>query len=121
MLIHAGYHVTTAEDGMQGWELFCRCNFDLLITDHDMPRLTGLDLTRRVRTDQRDLPVIMISGRMPWEELDLLSLLQPGIALEKPFAFAELNAHVRSLLASSMNNGPLQAKERQPYTANNAA
>jgi DNA-binding response OmpR family regulator len=93
-----GYRVSTAENGEAAWEILCADRIDVLITDHDMPRLTGLDLLRRVRSGPLNLPVILISGDMPWNQPDLLSLLPPGIALEKPFTLAELHAQLRSLL-----------------------
>lgn len=97
----AGCSVSCAEDGERGWEALCGGNFDLLITDHDMPRLTGLDLLRRLRAAQSSLPVILISGKMPWDAIDLLDLLRPGMAMEKPFSFTELLAFVRNLVSQT--------------------
>jgi DNA-binding response OmpR family regulator len=94
----SGYRVSDAEDGEAAWGVLCSDSVDVLITDHDIPRLTGLDLLRRVRAGPLQLPVILISGEMPWNERDLLSLLPPGVALEKPFSLADLQAHVASLL-----------------------
>jgi DNA-binding response OmpR family regulator len=100
-LSRAAYQVDCAEDGEGGWEALCANRFDLLITDHSMPRLTGLNLVRRIRNGPVKVPVIMVSGTMPWEEHDLLELLSPGVALAKPVSIAELLAHVRRLLAPS--------------------
>jgi len=96
-----GYNTTTANDGEEGWSALCSKSFDLVITDHDMPRLTGVDLIRRLRSASNSLPVILISGQMPWEETDLLTLLQPGVAIEKPFSGAEILDHVRNLLTQA--------------------
>jgi DNA-binding response OmpR family regulator len=64
-----------------------------------MPRLTGLGLLRRVRAGTLNaLPVILISGEMPWEDADLLDLVWPGMAMEKPFSFIELLTSVRTVL-----------------------
>ncbi len=99
VLGRAAYHVSCADDGEAGWEALCADSFDLLITDYDMPRLTGLDLLRRIRVGPSRVPVILMSGTMPWDEPDLLRLLPPGTALEKPFTPADLLANVRGLLA----------------------
>lgn len=95
-LRNEGYRVGCAEDGEAGWEALCAHTCILLITDHDMPKLTGLELLRKVRASQLALPAIMISGKMPWDESDFLKLLEPGAAIEKPFTLAELVAKVRT-------------------------
>jgi CheY-like chemotaxis protein len=99
LLRRSGYRVSCANNGEAGWEALCAESYDALITDHAMPRLTGLDLLRRVRAGTLSaLPVILISGKMPWEEADLLDLVWPGMAMEKPFSFFELLTSVRSVL-----------------------
>jgi DNA-binding response OmpR family regulator len=100
LLRGAGYRVSCAADGEAGWEALCSGGVDALITDHDMPRLSGLGLLRRVRAARRQVPVILISGRMPEGEVDLPQLLSPGFALQKPFSMAEFLAKVRSLLTT---------------------
>ncbi len=98
-LSDAGYHVDCAEDGEAGWQALCTDSFELLITDHLMPGLSGLDLLRRVRAGPLQLPVLFISGQMPADEPDLFRWLPPGVALEKPFSLAALLIAVRDLLA----------------------
>jgi DNA-binding response OmpR family regulator len=95
----AGYRVSGVADGEAAWDALCADTVDVLITDHDMPGLTGLELLRRVRAGPLRLPVILISGRMPWSAIDLHALLPPGLALEKPFTLPDLRAHVDALLA----------------------
>ena len=97
----AGYRVSAVDDGEAGWSAMCADSFDLIITDHDMPRLLGLDLVRRLRAVGFDLPVILISGRMPCDETDLLDVLKPGMAVEKPFSFNALLADVHGLLSGA--------------------
>jgi DNA-binding response OmpR family regulator len=94
----AGYSAHCAEDGEAAWAVFCANHFDALITDHEMPRLTGLDLIRRVRAVPIKVPVILMSGRMPCDDENLSRLLPPGIALKKPFSIAELLIHLRGML-----------------------
>ena len=98
MLKHEGYHVDCAPDGEAGWAALCAKPFDLLITDEDMPKLTGMDLLRKARGALFNLPAIMISGDVPWNEPDLMELLTPGVAMTKPFSFPELLTNVRDLL-----------------------
>jgi DNA-binding response OmpR family regulator len=99
-----GYAAQCAEDGEAGWAALEAQSFDLVITDHEMPRLTGADLLRRMRANHlhRHLPVILISGRLVWPDPELLPLLPPGVAMEKPFVWAELMTNARRLLSASV-------------------
>jgi DNA-binding response OmpR family regulator len=97
----AGYCVMTAEDGEMAWDTLRACSFDLLLTDHEMPRLTGTELLRRVRASSMSLPVILMSGRIPYEEGDLDELTRNGLIMAKPLSFSELLKNVRNLLAQN--------------------
>ncbi|QYM80443.1 hybrid sensor histidine kinase/response regulator [Horticoccus luteus] len=63
LLDSRGYAVEIAVDGMDGWNAVRTGNFDLVITDVDMPRLDGVELTRLIKQDQRlrALPVMIVS------------------------------------------------------------
>jgi DNA-binding response OmpR family regulator len=104
MLRNTGLQVHCATDGEAGWEALCAERFDLVITDHAMPRLKGLDLLRRMRTSSHDAPAIMISGEMPWQDSDFVQLLPPGMALEKPFSMIDLLAKVRIALTPATHD-----------------
>jgi two-component system chemotaxis sensor kinase CheA len=60
----AGYRVQTAVDGLEAWALLKTEAFDLVITDVEMPRLNGFELTVRIRADEqlRDLPVVLVTA-----------------------------------------------------------
>ncbi|WP_406821093.1 hybrid sensor histidine kinase/response regulator [Pseudomonas sp. KnCO4] len=63
LLGNRGYDVAVAVDGMDGWNALRAEDFDLLITDIDMPRMDGIELVTLVRRDQRlqSLPVMVVS------------------------------------------------------------
>ncbi len=63
LLLHKGYDVEVAVDGVDGWNKVRAEQFDLVVSDIDMPRMTGLQLVAAVRADAklRDLPVIIVS------------------------------------------------------------
>lgn len=94
----AGYIPHCAEDGELGWDAFRTGRFDALITDHDMPRLTGLELIRRVRAIPHTVPVIFMSGKMPYEETVLAPLIHPGATLKKPFSIGDLLSKLSRIL-----------------------
>ncbi|AHG42218.1 chemotaxis protein CheA [Pseudomonas syringae CC1557] len=63
LLVGRGYEVTVAVDGMDGWNALRAEDFDLLITDIDMPRMDGIELVTLLRRDTRlqSLPVMVVS------------------------------------------------------------
>ncbi|MDZ5603519.1 hybrid sensor histidine kinase/response regulator [Pseudomonas sp. RP23018S] len=63
LLGNRGYEVAVAVDGMDGWNALRSEDFDLLITDIDMPRMDGIELVTLVRRDNRlqSLPVMVVS------------------------------------------------------------
>jgi two-component system sensor histidine kinase and response regulator WspE len=63
LLSHRGYDVAVAVDGMDGWNALRSEDFDLLITDIDMPRMDGIELVTLLRRDSRlqSLPVMVVS------------------------------------------------------------
>jgi two-component system response regulator MprA len=95
-----GYDVELAADGEEA--LFkLRTNphaTDLLVVDVLMPRVDGLELTRRLRSDGSELPILMLTARD--QVADRVEGLEAGADdyLVKPFALAELVARVRALL-----------------------
>jgi len=109
-LRRAAYRVGCAHDGEAAWEALSANGYDLLITDHEMPRLTGLELLRRVRDRKPGVPVILISGTLPLDEPELLRLIEPGLALEKPFSLKDLLGAVRRVIVPSPSPaGPIRA------------
>jgi DNA-binding response OmpR family regulator len=90
VLTQAGFHVKTAVDGEAGWTALCAGDYDLLITDNDMPRLTGVELVMRARKARMTLPVVMASGSSVLEAIHGSGCLDLAAFLHKPFAIHEL-------------------------------
>ena len=86
----AGFRADTASDGEHGWDALLKAAYDLVITDHEMPRLTGLELVERIRSFSKEPPCIVISGDLSGIESILRQLVGPGSILAKPFSQAEL-------------------------------
>ena len=61
----AGYEIILAVDGEQAWQQLVAQPVDLVITDVDMPRLDGFDLTTAIRGSQQmaELPVVLVTSR----------------------------------------------------------
>jgi len=102
-LARPGYHVDAAEDGAVGWEALQVNNYNLLITENDMPRLTGVDLVRKLHSARMGLPVIMAAERLPTDELARNPLLQLAATLPKPFYISQLLETVKVVLNAAVN------------------
>lgn len=61
----AGYEVISAVDGAQAWELLAQTDVDLVVSDVDMPRMDGFELTDKIRKSKklREIPVILVTAR----------------------------------------------------------
>ena len=95
-----GFRVTEAADGEAGLAALQDDPPDLLVLDWMLPRLSGIELCRRLksRPETRAIPVIMLSARS--EEVDRVRGLETGADdyVVKPYAVAELMARVRAQL-----------------------
>ena len=99
MVLHrAGYHVDTAEDGASGWRALKASRYDVLITDNNMPRVTGMELIKKVRSEEMPLSVILASGTAPTEELDRDPWLQLDAVLMKPYTAEAILDSVKKVL-----------------------
>ena len=105
VLARPGYHVDAAEDGAAGWEALQANNYNLLITEHSLPRLTGVELVRKLRAARMAVPVVMAAVRLPTQELAQNPPLQLAALLSKPFYISELLQTVRAVLRATDSSG----------------
>lgn len=70
LLEHAGFSVETAVDGMDAWNCFRLGQFDLVVTDIDMPRMTGIEFTQRIRKSGSKIPVAVVSYKNRESDID---------------------------------------------------
>ncbi|HWB22714.1 MAG TPA: response regulator transcription factor [Gaiellaceae bacterium] len=95
-----GYSVEAAADGEEALEMLAKTGaaVDLLVVDILMPGLDGLEVTRRLRADGNQIPILMLTARD--QVSDRVAGLEAGADdyLVKPFALEELVARVRALL-----------------------
>jgi DNA-binding response OmpR family regulator len=105
LLVGSGYQVDAAEDGASGWKAIQAKKYDLLITDNSMPKLSGVELVKKVRSAHMTLPVILASGALPTEELDRNPWLQLAATLVKPFSSDALLEKVTAVLGAADSSG----------------
>jgi two-component system alkaline phosphatase synthesis response regulator PhoP len=104
-----GWEVLTASDGEEAWETIQARRPDLMVTDYQMPRLSGLELIARLRATEEyaDLPVILLTAR-GYERpvLDIANGLRVLEVLAKPFSPRELFKRVESALLATAHRAP---------------
>ncbi|SPE61551.1 hypothetical protein SBV1_730023 [Verrucomicrobia bacterium] len=122
VLLNSGYQVDTAADTGNGWKVLHAVRhdpdgYDLLITDNNLPQVSGLELVRKVRAERMGLPVILASGQLPAailssaasttpiKQLEWNRALQIDAILLKPFTIEELLGTVKAVLSAADSSG----------------
>ena len=106
-LTYEGYGVEKAPDGRAGLELALSGQFDLVLLDIMLPRMSGMEVLRRLRKESQ-VPVIMLTARD--SVVDKVSGLDSGADdyVTKPFAIEELLARIRAALRKKGGAQPPQ-------------
>ena len=103
-LERAGFSVSVARNGLAAWQILQNEHFDLVVTDYQMPEMTGEMLCQRMRETDRlkSVPVILLSGK--GLELDLARLqeeLGVSAVIFKPMSTKSLVAAAKASLMES--------------------
>lgn len=95
---YEGYEVISAGDGVEGLERALADNPDLVVLDVMMPRMSGLDVCKQLKTKRPGLPIIMLTAR--GQEIDKVVGLELGADdyVTKPFSIRELMARVKAVM-----------------------
>ena len=100
-LKRAGFDVRVASDGQEAWELIEAQPPDILVTDYQMPRMDGFQLTQRVREnpDLEDLPILMLTAKgFEISHEELAQKWNVRGVITKPFSPRELLQTVQKIL-----------------------
>ena len=86
LLAEAGYAIETAEDAIEGGKALLTRNFDLVISDINMPYMNGLELASLLSSDEKtaSVPLILASSRMDVETISKAVALRAADYLIKP-------------------------------------
>jgi DNA-binding NtrC family response regulator len=93
-----GYHVDGAEDGAVAWDILQLKRYHLLITDNEMPKVTGVELLKKIHAARMGVLVIMATGTLPQEQFARYPWIRPVAVLLKPYSLVELLGTVRKVL-----------------------
>ena len=95
-----GFEVITADNGADAYDLACEHKPDVIITDYQMPRLTGLELIEKLRANPQTvaIPVIMLTARGFAIEDQQKEKLGISACLSKPFSPREVFQTVEDVI-----------------------
>lgn len=93
-LTTAGYEVATADNGEKAIGLLADPTFDAIVSDIDMPRMSGIQLLQAVRHRHLDVPVILITGAPAMETAVQAISLGALLYLTKPVELVDLERAV---------------------------
>ena len=118
MLRYLGYpNVTEAEDGVAGWNRLISQKIDVAIVDWNMPRMNGIDLLRKARSQSElaDIPFIIISGEVGDETIAEAAETEVDAYIIKPFVAATLDEKIIAVLNRVRNPQPIDTQLKQIY------
>ncbi len=100
LLSKEGYNVIPASNGKEALRLLEQFTFDLMVTDLEMPFVTGFDLIRHVKATQSEMPVIVVSSRS--DERSKMECYKLGVEtyLDKPVTPFELVMKIKRLVGA---------------------
>jgi CheY-like chemotaxis protein len=106
LLSQVGYHIVEANNGAEALGLFARGNFDLVVTDFEMPFIKGNELAAKIKQLSPHQPILMMTGYRhepsPTNPVDAV--------LDKPFSFGSLRKMVDEVLANAVKNPVVAAQ-----------
>lgn len=99
----AGYEVDTASNGAECLTQLCEGHPDFLVTDIDMPRMTGKELCLSIvkQFPERTFPIVVLTSRTEMEHRDWTREIDNLTFMEKPVSVRRLLSHIGSCLSDS--------------------
>ena len=95
-----GYEVISADNGAEAFELACKEKPDIIVTDYQMPIMSGLELVEKLRqcAETEDIPIIMLTARSFAISKEQQEDFRISSCLSKPFSPKELLGNIEDVL-----------------------
>ncbi len=114
-LLHRGFEVSLARDGRESLEKMEKNNFDLVVTDINMPRLDGVKMLKSMRETGREEKIIIMTGN-PSDQRLMDEGMPPVVTrLSKPFGIAKFLDVVVAATTSTKDAAPKNQAHADPY------
>jgi two-component system response regulator RegX3 len=109
-LSREGFDVAIARDGQSALSTFAEGRFDVVLLDLMLPKMSGLDVCRTIRTES-SVPIIVVSAK--GEEVDMVLMLEIGADdyVTKPYRLRELVARIRAVLRRRQDRDEFATEE----------
>lgn len=94
-LMEENYQITTANNGLDGYNIFQKEKFDLILLDWMLPKMTGMELCKKIRETNTKTPIIFLTAKDTVQET--VEGLKTGANdyIKKPFSFDELVERIK--------------------------
>jgi two-component system response regulator RegX3 len=112
VLVYHGYEVAFAADGISGLDKALSGRFDLILLDVMLPGMDGFEICNRIRAQDRDQPVIMLTAKSTDEDIIQGLSLGADDYVAKPFSVAQLVLRIQAVLRRSRIGVELDATLR---------
>jgi CheY-like chemotaxis protein len=95
-----GYDVVSANNGAEAYQLACTEKPDIVVTDYQMPLMTGIELIEQLRANEetKDVPVVLLTARSFAVSEQQQETLDVAACLSKPFSPKELLKTIQDIL-----------------------
>ncbi|WP_018659337.1 response regulator transcription factor [Allofustis seminis] len=105
-----GYDVSVSYDGEDGYDMASSNQFDLILLDWMLPKMDGIEVTKRLKQAKVDTPIIMLTAKDG--EIDKILGLEMGADdyMTKPFSLRELIARIRSVMRRYQHSQEMSSK-----------
>lgn len=112
VLIRQGYVVNAVENGALGWQELQANHYHLLITENELPQLTGVQLIQKLRSARMALPVIIATDKSPKLAVARRLRVNPVFTLLKPYTLPDFIETVKVVLLQQTD--PLPEPRHRP-------
>ncbi len=115
----AGYHVSTAADGVAGVEAVAKARPDVVVLDLMLPKMDGLAVCKELRSKSPQMPILMLTAKD--DIVDKVLGLEMGADdyITKPFSLRELEARIKSVLRRSRAGAAGDGQDEAPILHGN--
>ena len=116
-----GYDIATASDGYEALDMFAKEKYDLVVQDVRMPGMDGLELLSRLKSENGDIPIIIMTAFSNWDVAVEAMRLGAFDYVKKPFDNDELRNIVKRALAFSAAGDNVDSPEKIRFIGQSAA